>query len=104
MNHSAIKSFCLKSAAFVLFVYFCSSCATRRYVRRQIAINNCVQVLNAIDRELRILDAAAEMDAERAGLKRSEIGQQAHDKTVYELFLRLNKRLETTEKINEAGQ
>ena len=81
-----------------------SGCATRRYVRQQIAINNCVQTIRSIDRDMAVLNAAAEMDAERSGTQRSEIGQKAHDKTVYEMFLRLQKRDETTQKINEAGQ
>lgn len=107
INHSATKSSCMKSAAFVLFVSLwsiSSACATRRYVRRQIAINNCVQVLNAIDRELRILDAAAEMDAERIGPTQSDVGRKAHQHTLYEMLLRLENRRETTEKIIEAKQ
>jgi len=79
-----------------------SGCATRRYVRQQIAINNCAQTIRSIDRDMAVLNAAAEMDA--SGPQRSEIGQKAHDKTVYEMFLRLQKRDETTQKINEAGQ
>lgn len=79
-----------------------SGCATRRYVRQQIAINNCAQTIRSIDRDMAVLYAAAEMDA--SGPQRSEIGQKAHDKTVYEMFLRLQKRNETTQKINEAGQ
>ena len=79
-----------------------SGCATRRYVRQQIAINNCAQTIRSIDRDMAVLYAAAEMDA--SGPQRSEIGQKAHDKTVYEMFLRLQKREETTQKINEAGK
>ena len=96
-----------KLICFVLFVSswsFLSGCATRRYVRQQIAINNCAQTIRSIDRDMAVLNAAAEMDAERSGTQRSEIGQKAHDKTVYEMFLRLQKRDETTQKINEAGQ
>ena len=81
-----------------------SGCATRRYVRQQIAINNCAQTIRSIDRDLAVLNAAADMDAERSGPQRSEIGQKAHDKTVYEMFLRLQKRNETTKKMIEAGQ
>ena len=51
-----------------------------------------------------VLNAAADMDAERSGPQRSEIGRVAHDKTVYEMFLRLQKRNETAQKINEAGR
>ena len=79
-----------------------SGCATRRYVRQQIAINNCVQTIRSIDRDMAVLYAAAEMDA--SGPQRSEIGQKAHDKTVYEMFLRLQKRNKTTQKMIEAGQ
>ena len=81
-----------------------SGCATRRYVHQQIAINNCAQTIRSIDRDMAVLYAAAKMDAERSGPQRSEIGRAAHDKTVYEMFLRLQKRDETTQKINEAGQ
>ena len=96
-----------KLICFVLFVSswsFLSGCATRRYVRQQIAINNCAQTIRSIDRDLAVLNAAADMDAERSGPQRSEIGQKAHDKTVYEMFLRLQKRNETTKKMIEAGQ
>ena len=81
-----------------------SGCATRRYVRQQIAINNCAQTIRSIDRDMAVLYAAAKMDAERSGPQRSEIGRAAHDKTVYEMFLRLQKRNETTKKTIEAGQ
>lgn len=76
----------------LLIILSTSSCATRRYVREQIAINNCVQVLKAIDRENGVLYAAVEMDAERSGPQRSEIGQKAYDKTVYEMFLRSQRK------------
>jgi len=79
-----------------------SGCATRRYVRQQIAINNCAQTIRSIDRDMAVLNAAAEMDA--SGPQRSEIGQKAHDKTVYEMFLRLQKRDETTRKIREVAE
>ena len=88
----------------VIMLLFVSGCATRSYVRQQILINNCVQTIRAIDRDMAVLDAAAEMDAERSGTQRSEIGQKAHDKTVYEMFLRLQKRDETTRKIREVAE
>ena len=81
-----------------------SGCATRRYVRQQIAINNCAQTIRAIDRDMAVLYAAAKMDAERSGPQRSEIGQKAHDKTVHEMFLRLQKRDETTGEIREVAE
>lgn len=84
---------------FTLFIAV-SGCATRRYVRDQIAINNCVQVLKAIDRDMAVLDAAAEMDSKCSGPQRSEIRQRVYDKAVYEMSLRLNKHRETTQKIN----
>ena len=94
-----------KLICFLLFVSSCSflsGCATRRYVRQQIAINNCAQTIRSIDRDMAVLYAAAEMDA--SGPQRSEIGRAAHNKTVYEMFLRLQKRNKTTQKMIEAGQ
>ena len=94
----------MKTRTLFIVCIMLSGCATRRYVRRQIAINNCAQAIRSIDRDLAVLNAAAEMDAERPSPQRSEIGRAAHDKTVYEMFLRLQKREETTQKINEVGQ
>ena len=91
----------------ILIFTFCvviSGCATRRYVRQQIAINNCAQTIRSIDRDMAVLYAAAKMDAERSGPQCSEIGRAAHDKTVYEMFLRLQKRDETTRKIREVAE
>jgi len=70
----------MKTITLFIICIMLSGCATRRYVRQQIVINNCVQTLRAIDRESGILYAAAEM------------------------VLRLQKRNKTTQKINEAGQ
>ena len=93
----------MKTITLFIICIVISGCATRRYVRQQIAINNCAQTIRSIDREIGVLYAAAEMDAERSGPQRSEIGQKAHDKTVYEMFLRPHKRDETTHLV-EAGQ
>jgi hypothetical protein len=95
---------CRLPALFFCVISLLPGCATRRYVREQIAINNCVQTLRAIERENGVLYAAVEMYAERPGPQRSEIGRVAHDLTVYDMCERLNKLEETTRKIREVAE
>ena len=94
----------MKTITLFIICIVISGCATRRYVRQQIAINNCVQTIRSIDRDMAVLNAAADMDAERSGPQRSEIGKRASENTIEEMLIRLQKRDETTQKINEAGR
>jgi hypothetical protein len=91
---------CRLPALFFCVISLLPGCATRRYVREQIAINNCVQTIRAIDRESGILYAVVE----RSGPQRSEVGKRASENTIEEMLIRLQKRNEITQKINEVGQ
>ena len=86
----------------LLIILSTSSCATRRYIRRQIAINNAVQTIRALDRESSILYATD--DYFHTSVEKSEVGEKAHEQTVYEMSIRLDKRDNTTKQIKELGQ
>lgn len=59
LNQASRKTLC-----FVLFISLwslSSSCASRRYVRQQIQLNNCTQTVRAMEREQAILYATEDV-------------------------------------------